>query len=478
MRKVVIFFLVVLLIGINSFSINWNIDRENHELTNYILFELNPGITLGNYKNDFVTKYNWGWGRPTNPGENVYYIQNELKPLINAVLHAKQAGLELEVHIPFQNEYGERLQKPSQLFSLNVPNLNEVDMNFPYLGYLKYEKDNWIISMGRFPLKWGWSKYPLTISPTTYQDNITFSAGFSNITYYFHAIASSPILSPAERDIQANFSDQHTPGIYYDESSKYVFAHRIEFDFDSFSFGLGELNVVGGKHPDIIDANPVVIFHNTYGEGYSNVLASFDLLYKLNENNRFYGEFSIDDYEASTEKGSGYKPTAYAYNLGGNLNFEYITLWFEYDYVSEWMYVTNYLSYLRVNVRQFHLNNGGSGRLLVDYPLGFEYGPDAKMFSAGINGKILDVDYSVVYNYLVKGTVIDEGETRWKWFWDTWTNNVAEDAPDPLPRGEDETANIITIKLDYKYFSGIYKTINLSQHFLGLYGKYSFAFGK
>lgn len=455
------------------FSSNWDngLDRKS---TNYVLFELNPRVTLGNYNGDFVTKYNWGWGKPSNPAENLFYMQDEFKPFLNIAFHVEHNGLKIDFEVPFQYEYGAKLRMVSDSFTFNFPSLTMVDMNFPYLGYIEYGNEIFDIAVGRFPLKWGWSKYPLTISSTTHQDNITFSANFSSMKYYFHAISSYPLLSPGERAIQENFSDQHTPGVYFDEPSKYVFAHRIEFDLGKFEFGLGELNIVGGKTPDIIDANPVVIFHNTYGEGFSNVVASIDAKLEITNDISFYGEFALDDFESSTEIGSGYKPTAYAFNLGGRYNFGDFTLWAEYDHVSEWMYVTNYLPYLRINVRQFHLNNGGTGRLLVDYPLGFVYGPDARMASLGARGELFDIKIDVEYNYLTKGTVVDDDTTRWKWFWDTWTGNVAEDAPDTLPKGKNEKYHIFSINIEGEYFSLLYKTIDLSQHFLGLYGKYSF----
>jgi hypothetical protein len=159
---------------------------------------------------------------------------------------------------------------------------------------------------------------------------------------------------------------------------------------------------------------------------------------------------------------------------GGRYNFGDFTFWLEYDHISEWMYVTNYLPYLRINVRQFHLNNGGTGRLLVDYPLGFMYGPDAKMFSLGVDGSLLDISISAEYNYLVKGTVVDDTTIRWKWFWDTWTGNVYEDAPDPLPKGPDETYHIFSLSFEGKYFEVQYKTVDLSKHSFGIYLKYTF----
>ncbi|MEA2067557.1 MAG: hypothetical protein U9O65_10815 [Thermotogota bacterium] len=474
---VITLLLFFLLIASGVFCFDLLINSEGYEDGYSISFELTPGIAFSNFSGDFVTKYNWGWGRPTNPAENAFYLQDNYKPFLNVLLQVEHLGLKIDFEVPFQYEYGKKLRNVFDIFSFNFPSLMMVDMNFPYLGYIEYENELFDIAVGRFPIKWGWSEYPLTISPTTYQDNFTFTANFYSMKYYFHAISSYPLLSSAERDIQENFSDQHTPGIYFDDPSKYIFAHRVEFDHGIFEWGLGELNVVGGKTPDIIDANPLMIFHNTYGEGYSNVVVSLDGKLELRDDISVYGEISFDDYESLTESGSGYKPTAYGFNLGGRYNFGDFTFWIEYDHISEWMYVTNYLPYLRVNVRQFHLNNGGTGRLLVDYPVGFMYGPDARMTSLGIRGSLYDMKISAKYNYLVKGTVVDDSTTRWKWFWDSWTGNVTEDAPDPLPKAPDETYHIFLLNLEGEYFEVQYKTVDLLDHSFGIYLKYTFGFG-
>ncbi len=474
---IITFLLFFLFVASGVFCFDLPFNSEGYEDGYSISFELTPGVVFSNFNGDFVTKYNWGWGKPTNPAENVFYLQNEFKPFLNINFRVEHNGLKIDFKVPFQYEYGGKLRNVFDTFSFNFPSLMMVDMNFPYHGYIEYGNETFDLAVGRFPIKWGWSEYPLTISPTTYQDNLTFSANFSSVKYYFHAISSYPLLSPAEREIQENFSDQHTPGIYFDDPSKYIFAHRIEFDLGRFEFGLGELNIVGGKTPDLIDANPVVIFHNTYGEGYSNVVACADTKLEITKDISVYGELSMDDFEGSTETGSGYKPTAYGFNLGGRYNFGDFAFWLEYDHVSEWMYVTNYLPYLRINVRQFHLNNGGTGRLLVDYPLGFMYGPDAKMFSLGVDGSLLDIKISAEYNYLVKGTVVDDTTIQWKWFWDSWTGNVAEDAPDPLPKGPDKTYHIYSLSLEAEYFEVQYKTVDLSKHSFGIYLKYTFGLG-
>ena len=75
-------------------------------------------------------------------------------------------------------------------------------------------------------------------------------------------------------------------------------------------------------------------------------------------------------------------------------------------------------------MRKFFIQNVPSGRFMPDYPVGFIYGPNVKMFSVDIirGVKEFDLSYSFEYNHLIKGQVKDNGTIRWKWFWDRRLN--------------------------------------------------------
>jgi len=330
----------------------------------------------------------------------------------------------LYLEIPLEKEYTNKLLTLNT--SNNIPFDLSVDLNFPKQAYLYYAGDNFYTSVGRYKLSWDDAKYPVHISPTTTLDNLTFAIRFPEVNYTFHALPTYPLLAPEEYNIQKSYSAQHTAGMYFYEPSKYIFAHRLDFygnigsDFKT-RIGLSELNIVGGKFPDLIDLSPVLIYHNTYGEGFSNVTGGLDFSVSYRDIFKLYGEFVLDDLQGPTEIGYSYKPGSQAYDIGGSIRIEDTELWVEYAETSEWMYVTNYLPYLRINVRKFFIQNVPGGRYMPDYPLGFIYGPDAKMFSFGINGKLkeLDLSYSLEYNHLIKGQVSDNGTIRWKWFWDS-----------------------------------------------------------
>ncbi|MGC9772055.1 hypothetical protein [Fervidobacterium islandicum] len=451
---------------------------------NTVKLELNFSLYTASWPTTVTTKYSGWWGVPANPAENIFYLPEEIPPFVNLVLDYKLENLALYLELPFEKEYRNKLvtlsehtNLPFSLFNpLDMSKLS-VDLNFPRIGYIYFACDNLYLSVGRFPLKWGDAKYPVHISPTTYQDNTTLALKFPGMTYTFHAITSYPLLSPQEYAVQSNYSDQHTAGRYFNEPSKWIIAHRFDF-YNTFGdanlrVGFGELNVVGGKYLDLTDFSPILIYHNTYGEGYSNVTGSIDFTLKWNEHT-FYGELVLDDMKTLTELQGSYKPEAYAWDLGYAFRTERTELWIEYSYTSEWMYVTNYLPYLKINVRHFDLENNPSGRLLLDYPLGFIYGPDTKMLSFGLKGNFLGVDLEAVYNMLTKGLVDDNGTIRWKWFWDGWPGNVAEPgATTPLRAGE-ENYNIFSLKVSWNNLTFFYKTVDLNNYFLSVNYKTTF----
>jgi len=105
---------------------------------------------------------------------------------------------------------------------------------------------------------------------------------------------------------------------------------------------------------------------------------------------------------------------------------------------------------------------------MFDYPLGFIYGPDAQMLSFGVQGKVYDMKFDLTYNYLTKGLVDDNGNIRWKWFWDSWPYNVSESGSKTPPKAGDETCNILSLRIDWKDFTLLYKTVNFEQYFLSV----------
>lgn len=167
----------------------------------------------------------------------------------------------------------------------------------------------------------------------------------------------------------------------YAEPYKTYIIHRIEFDSLQFlRVSFSEINLVGGKIPDLVDVNPFGILHNTYGEGYSNTILGADFSLIPIKKLQIYGQFAMDDFVVpDTEAGAtNYKPTSLAYALGGRyvyrLDDYYLAPKFEYYKVYTWMY-NRWQKLLK-----FTADYDG-----VEIPVGFDYGNDMEGFLFGFD---------------------------------------------------------------------------------------------
>ena len=426
------------------------------ELTNdnYVEFELNPQIVFAPSFSDY--KDNFFGINPINPAELLFYLQDKVLPFGNVILHFENNNIKFHFEYPIQYDLSGRLKYITNSIGFDFETLYYyLDPSLPLFSYLSLIEESFKINIGRFPLKWGNALYPVTVSPTIFQDNFNLVFYFPKTKYYFLAISSYPGFTSEEKSVFGqNLEDIKT-----------IFAHRIEFDFDRINFSIGELNVIGGRTPDIIDIGPVVIYHHNFRNN-SNVVGMMDLNVDLTENFSIYGEFSVDDIILAEEAGGITRPFAYAYVLGFEKSFsEDFVLRGEYDFVNEWMYTTYDSPYMTVNVR--HMFTTKDGRFFADYPLGFIYGPDARMLTLNLSTKIFDIPFVFEYNYLVKGTVVEDGLERWRWFWDGWTSNTVS-----LPvKGEYKKYNIFTLSSESSFLSLYAKLINFSKFYLGIFYK-------
>ena len=426
------------------------------ELTNdnYVEFELNPQIVFAPSFSDY--KDNFFGINPINPAELLFYLQDKVLPFGNVILHFENNNIKFHFEYPIQYDLSGRLKYITNSIGFDFETLYYyLDPSLPLFSYLSLIEESFKINIGRFPLKWGNALYPVTVSPTIFQDNFNLVFYFPKTKYYFLAISSYPGFTSEEKSVFGqNLEDIKT-----------IFGHRIEFDFDRINFSIGELNVIGGRTPDIIDIGPVVIYHHNFRNN-SNVVGMMDLNVDLTENFSIYGEFSVDDIILAEEAGGITRPFAYAYVLGFEKSFsEDFVLRGEYDFVNEWMYTTYDSPYMTVNVR--HMFTTKDGRFFADYPLGFIYGPDARMLTLNLSTKIFDIPFVFEYNYLVKGTVVEDGLERWRWFWDGWTSNTVS-----LPvKGEYKKYNIFTLSSESSFLSLYAKLINFSKFYLGIFYK-------
>jgi len=298
----------------------------------------------------------------------------------------------------------------------NVPHVTSdlsiaIDGNIPDIGFFGYQSESTGFRIGRQRLKWGPGERGLLLSSASpYYDSIGFRFSTKGsmpreLNYSFEFIGIDPYLTNEEYSIQSNSTDKKTDVIYNDRF-KTLIAHRLDFlFFDNFRIGVSELNLVGGKIPDLQCFNPFILFHNNYYFGFTNVMGGIDFSYSPVRNFQVYGELAVDDVKLKSETNN--LPPAFGFLAGAeyaNKFFSFYTnIIYEFAYTSKFMYNRD-LPYLKFTNRFYNFSVHPRKESIIDFPFGFYSGPDSishyLKFSL-INPPKFSSDFSL--EYLSKG---------------------------------------------------------------------------
>ncbi len=308
--------------------------------------------------------------------------------------------------------------------------------NFPTKGYLSYSNDNFAFHIGREQIAWGPMIHALALSDNSpYYDEMSFIyttlADFcKQFTFTYNMITVDPVLTHEEFEEQSKSPDVNAHGFVYNAHAKTLVAHRIDFlIFKNLRIGVGELNLIGGKVPDIQDINPFIIWHNTYGEGYSNVIGDVDFNYVPFSGFDVYGELAVDDVTMPTEA-VNYKPTSYGYGLGVTKNWgdwkNLSQLGMECYYNCPWMY-NRWQPYLTFTNRIMRASNNPGSRLFTDYPFGYIYGPDVETLNLFYKAHSSFMDFQSGFNWIRKGSITTLTDYNTNDYNDTTPTGTVED---------------------------------------------------
>ncbi|MCD6449603.1 MAG: hypothetical protein J7L34_03750, partial [Thermotogaceae bacterium] len=330
-----------------------------------------------------------GWWKVADASTPLY-LYEELPHFLTIKLSFQNSFSKLHVELPLRKSLTAFFTWPDTTMNFlpEYPYIS-MDMNFPRNSYLYFNfKDNFLM-IGRTKLKWGYWDYPVSISDyAPYFDNITYIFKSGNwFSYTYHLIWLDPILTQEEYKIQSEVtpvnSDPLSP--YYDRS-KVMVAHRLDFlVFPNFRFSIGEMNMIGGKNPDLFTISPVNVWHNNYTESFTNSIGILQLSWTPVNGLNFYFDFALDDYAVPLTEPSDVKPTAHGLSAGiiktFSTKFANFMLTLNYSETTKWMYNT-FLPYLKYDARiRFISNFPVSARTMVSFPIGFKYGSDSSLIS-------------------------------------------------------------------------------------------------
>ena len=149
-------------------------------------------------------------------------------------------------------------------------------------NYLYFNTNPFWIIYGKYKTNWSDLEHGVYLSDSLpYVNGLMGGYDTKTLKMIFGVYSFNPELSIEQEELQkiGNIDQNSDRTDFEGYTSKYktLIIHRLElkpFEFIRVSFN--ELNLVGGKLPDIVDINPMGILHNTYGEGFSNAMLGLD----------------------------------------------------------------------------------------------------------------------------------------------------------------------------------------------------------
>ena len=263
--------------------------------------------------------------------------------------------------------------------------------NFPKEAYLSWSRNHLTVAAGRFPTGIGLGEANLFLNGQAFwYDHLQLSWWSEKFRFFSLWGTSSPHLGKKEYEIQTNMdpdgdgvalgwddNDNHDYSVQSTTALKMFTYHRLEFKpFRWIGFGMGEMQMIGGKLPDFSNLLPLMIWHNTYSSGVTNVMMLVDVWSVPLPGLLLYGEFIMDDMKAPSEHDTS-KPNCWGWEAGATAVLPVappgwtFTVNIEYSHVDQWTYA-RWQPYLTMYQRQI-LTGGWNG---LDVPLGHPQGND------------------------------------------------------------------------------------------------------
>lgn len=290
---------------------------------------------------------------------------------------------------------------------------------FPAESYLAWSSGNLSLAAGRLPSGIGLGETNILLNgQARWYDQVQLAWWSEKFRFFAFWGTSSSHLSEAEYSVQSNFSqvsdswgwdtiNNHDASTQALVPFKMFTYHRFEFKpWSRVGFGLSEMQLIGGKMPDLTNLLPTVAWHNTYSAGVTNVMLHVDTWFVPVNGLLVFGEFLMDDSKAPSESGAS-KPSCWGWELGTTAVLPVTSRdWrfsatAEYNHADKWTY-SRWQPYLTMYQRQ--LITGGSRGF--DIPLGHPEGGDVDQASLRLTALARDgrkVELS--YTFINKGPV-------------------------------------------------------------------------
>ncbi len=332
-------------------------------------------------------------------------------PVLLGGLSFAQGGLFATTEIGFTTMGLVKSAEPSGLFGIWSARDYLRWWTFPDQAYVSWAGKHTSLAAGRFKTGIGFGDANLFLNgKANWYDHIEWAWWSSRFRFYSLWGTSSSQLSSEEYACQsANWDTENN----HDASTASLTAiklftyHYLEYrPLPSLGFGLGEMQIAGGKMPELAHLLPLSYWHNTYSAGSSNVMLLAHAWAVPVPSLLVRGEYVMDDSKSPSESGAS-KPNCWAWEAGLTWVMPWepagltVTLDVEYSHADKWTY-SRWQPYLTMYQRQT-LTGGWNG---IDSPLGHPEGGDVdagllRITARGPSGS----RFSVGYGLTIKGPV-------------------------------------------------------------------------
>ena len=352
------------------------------------------------FATDTADRYGLNWRGLQIPLELARVYEQTIDPFFEAFVGGSYRDFSMYFYLPLRKDLEAWYEDDLSLNTTFSP--NNVDINVPTKVYAKWEYGAGFVQIGRFKPDLGPSPNSLTLGGAPYHDAILwdFKAGFfrydfflSSLDAHLHGTPDVPggeVDSTTEVWKQAHLQIDNQRKRQYTDPYKTLAYHRFGVDFNFLWFFFTEQSVIGGKQIEFRTINPFMFWHDNYATGCTKADGMLEFGFRPIRGSSFYYQFNIDDVKSPVgETGKNSTRGILSHMVGYNQKLKtkrFGDFDFRLDavltdpaagnerlpllkYTSRHIYHSNYRDQSSPNY---------ADKFIVDYPLGYRRGPDAK----------------------------------------------------------------------------------------------------
>lgn len=172
----------------------------------------------------------------------------------------------------------------------------------------------------------------------------------------------------------------------YTEATKNLLLHKLQWKSSWGSIALIEQGLIGGKTLTWRELNPFMFWHNNYNDGFMKASSALEIVLTPTPQSQFYWQIDFEDIQSPVGETEGESnPTTLGALVGWRMNWT-PDCWSRVDVVlTDPAFNNHRLPLQRMVSRQIYRSNHRAqddpdfaDTWVVDYPLGYHRGPDAK----------------------------------------------------------------------------------------------------